>query len=619
MSHHPTPMRGASRIAIVAALAGVAMSACQPSNPSAAVSSAPAPLAAIPLATSGAPPIVPAPEMAALPPAPRANVGRLANTADRYAFADRAYAMESAFGDAPPDYTFDYADGQRPWAWQGDDHSTRFAEPLPSGGYRYYYYEPGAQTPYLVRDPGYSYAYDNGALVVVYDSHGRALPSDELDRQADLAGRVLARAEAIYLASQRQRREAVAAANWAARRSQIDAERAQWAADQAADQDWRAYHAQHDQQEQAQWSAEQYRREAQAARFAQNINDPQLAAQDWQAAQQAHARATADQTQSSARSGPFGFGRPPQPQTPGQQQQVQLPQQPQPGAAGPVNATGGPYAGRSGAAQVGASQAQLAAETAAAQAQAAKLAAERQAQAQAQLAAQTAAAQARARLAAERQAQAQHQAQLAAQAAAVQAAKLAAERQAQAQHQGQLAAQATAAQAAKLAAERQAAQLQAQHQAQLAAQAAAAQAARLAAERQAAQLQAQHQAQLAAQAAAAQTAKLAAERQAAQLQAQHQGQLAAQATAAQAAKLAAERQAAQLQAQHQAQLAAQAAAAQAAKLAAERQAAQLQAQHQAELVAAQQAKTPPQPTSAKTGQKRPPSNSVESGQPAGHD
>ena len=63
--------------------------------------------------------------------------------------ADRAYAMTDALDDAPPDYTFDYGDGERPWVWRGDDQSTQVAKSLPGGGDRYYYYEAGATTPYL--------------------------------------------------------------------------------------------------------------------------------------------------------------------------------------------------------------------------------------------------------------------------------------------------------------------------------------------------------------------------------------------------------------------------------------------------------------------------------------
>ena len=416
MIDSPILKHGVSRIAMITALAGLALSACQPSNQPAAVSSAPAPLAALALSTSGAPPIAPAPTADALPSAPPARVAQLADASEQYAFADRADAMSQALGDAPPDYTFDYDGGQRPWVWRSDNQSMRVAEALPGGGYRYYYYEPGSQTPYLVRDPVYSYGYDNGVLVVVYDSHGQALSWDDTQRQADAAGRFLARAEALFLAAQQDRREAVAEANWAAQRSQIAAEQAQWAADQAADAAWNAYHLAHEQQEEAQWDAEQYRREAQAARFAQAINDAQLAAQDWQAAQNAHNRAaaTGQLSPTSSHPGLFGLGGPPHPQPPAPPQpqapvqsaapavlsgplhvHVFPPGPPQPQVASgqpPLHLLAGPTAAQIAAnvaaqnaaahkAQLQAQQqAQLAAQSAAlAQANAAKLAAARQA------------------------------------------------------------------------------------------------------------------------------------------------------------------------------------------------------------------------------------------------
>jgi hypothetical protein len=282
---------GASRLGFAFGLAGLVLAGCKPAAQPAASSAAPPPLAALPLSTSGAPAIAPAPTADALPMAPRARTGRIADPRDRYAFADRAYAMNAGFGDAPPDYTFDYGDGERPWVWRGDDDSMRVAEPLPDGGDRYYYYDAGADTPYLVRDSDYSYGYDNGVLVVIYDRQGRALPPDELDRRADLAGRFLDRARAIHRTSLSQQRQAVAQANWVARRDAIAAERQQWADRQSADQDWRAYHDAHAQQDQAHWAAERYRREAEAARFAQTVEDRPRAQQDWQAAQKAQAPA----------------------------------------------------------------------------------------------------------------------------------------------------------------------------------------------------------------------------------------------------------------------------------------------------------------------------------------
>lgn len=310
---------GASRLVIAGVLTGALLAGCKPNTQqqAAAPSAAPSPLAAIPLADSGTAPVAPAPAASALPAAPPARVGRLANRTDYYAFADQAHAMNSGFGDAPPDYTFDYGDGERPWVWRGDDQSMRVAEPLPDGGDRYYYYEPGSDAPYLVRDPEYSYGYQNGVLVVIYDRSGRALPPDALDRRADVAGRFLARARAIHRASLERQREAVARANWEARRSRIDADRAQWAAAQAADQDWNAYHAAHEQDDRARWDAERYRREAEAARFDQSINDNQAAQRDWQAAQRAQGRAAANgqapAPPPAKPSGPFGFGPKPPP------------------------------------------------------------------------------------------------------------------------------------------------------------------------------------------------------------------------------------------------------------------------------------------------------------------
>ncbi len=274
-------------------IAGFALGGCNRNGQSSATSTAPPALAALPLSTDAAPAAVPAPVASALPPAPLAPVGRLADQSERYAFADRADAMNSGFGDAQPDYTFDYGGGERPWVWRGDDQSARIAEPLPGGRDRYYYYEPGARTPYLVRDRDYSYGYANGALVVIYDQHGRVLPPDYLSRQADLAGRLLSRAQAVREASERQQRQAVARSSWVARHDEMDAERNQWDAQQNSEQDWRAYHVQHEQEYQAHWDTERYRREAEAARFAQSSNDPQQAEHDWQAARQAQARAAA--------------------------------------------------------------------------------------------------------------------------------------------------------------------------------------------------------------------------------------------------------------------------------------------------------------------------------------
>jgi hypothetical protein len=302
MTYKRTLAGGASRLAAAFLISGLALAACKPA-PDAAnaaasnaatndadATNAPAPLAAIALASGPAAPITPAPLATALPAAPPAPVARLANPGDQYAFADRAAAANAGFGDAPPDYAVNYGGGVQPWVWRGDDRSTRVAEPLPGGGFRYYYYEPGATTPYLVRDPTYSYGYAGGSLAVVYDAHGRPVPPGVLSAQAALAGRFLYRAQQLYAASQQQH-EAVAQANWQARRAAIDSQREQWRADESANQAWAAYHAAHQQAYDSQWAAERYRREAEAARFAQSVHDTSQAQKDLQAAQEARARA----------------------------------------------------------------------------------------------------------------------------------------------------------------------------------------------------------------------------------------------------------------------------------------------------------------------------------------
>jgi len=284
-------LNGAARTALVACFAASALAAC---NQNGQATSAPTPAAALPLEMTATTPtaIAPAPTISQLPQGAPVRVGRLSDPDDTYAYADEADSENQAFGDAPPDYGFDYG-GTQPWVWYGDDHSERVSEPLPGGGYRYYYYQPGAQYPYLVRDPEYTYGYDSGVLVVVYDREGRALPPDGYNARVDAASRILARATALYLASQQQQHQAVVAANWEARQERTAPDNAAWQRAQAQQSGWAAYHAAHAQQEQAQWDQERFRREAEAARFAQATNHPEVAQRDWQAAQQAHAQAPA--------------------------------------------------------------------------------------------------------------------------------------------------------------------------------------------------------------------------------------------------------------------------------------------------------------------------------------
>ncbi|HEY5290175.1 MAG TPA: hypothetical protein VIJ59_09090, partial [Caulobacteraceae bacterium] len=157
----------ASGTVLVALIAGFGVS-CQKTAPAAPASlaQAPPPVATLPLSDAPATASAMAPPVSALP-AYQVRRARVARPQDEYAFADRADQAAYGFGDAPPDYAFEYQGG-RPWAWQGDDGHQVVVEPLPGGADRYYYYQPGASTPYFVRDRDYAYGYQDGALVVVY-------------------------------------------------------------------------------------------------------------------------------------------------------------------------------------------------------------------------------------------------------------------------------------------------------------------------------------------------------------------------------------------------------------------------------------------------------------------
>ena len=485
-------------------LAGLALSACNKTPTAQAPAAAPSPLAALPLTDSAAPPIAPAPPISALLPGPPVRVAQLRDPSQGYAYLDRAYAMGGALGDAPPDYAYDY-NGVRPWVWQGDDGSTRVVEPT-SDGDRYYYYDAGTDYPYLVRDRDHTYGYDNGELVMVYDQYGRELPQSTVDQQADFAGRYLARARALYDASRRQQREAVARANWESRRQEYYDEQNQWVQDQNQDADWRAYHDQHAQEERSHWSDEHYRRESEAAQFAQAINDTAMAARDLQAAHDEQAWAQ----QARAHPGGDRNGPPPPPlqMPPAAQTQVNRAGRPMSPNAPPQQPQAGAFASQQAAAQP--HQRAMAQANAQANAQAQAQARQRAAalgqsqQTQQQAAINAAASQhaaqnaALARAQAQRQAQqraAQSQAQATQRGAAVQAQRAAQQQAMQAQAaqraaamQGQRAAQQQAAQAQ---AGQRATAMQAQRAAQAQAQAQAGQRAAAMQAQRAAQQQAQ--------------------------------------------------------------------------------------------------------------------------------
>ncbi|MEP6830089.1 MAG: hypothetical protein ABI963_07095, partial [Rhizomicrobium sp.] len=194
--------------------------ATAPADTQTLAAAAPPPAAALPLTKAAPVAAKPAPAAKALPPAPPAPMRAAPDESERYAYLDRAYSMGRAFGDAPPDYTYDY-DDQQPMVWRSDDGYERVAEELPGGGVRYYYYQAGAGDPYLIQDPDYSYGYEGGELIVVYNADGAYLDEARARRQADMAGRYLARSRALYAASRRQQHEAVAQDYWNRQRARV--------------------------------------------------------------------------------------------------------------------------------------------------------------------------------------------------------------------------------------------------------------------------------------------------------------------------------------------------------------------------------------------------------------
>jgi uncharacterized membrane protein YgcG len=247
-----------------------ALSACgQPANDSqmTAATTLPELPATLPLDAGGSIAWPTAPEVAALPNAAPLRTVRVADQRDYYGYADAAYDYQEVLGDAPPDYYFDY-DGVDPWAWEGYDQSVVFLEPI-DDGYRYYYYRPGADTPYFVRDPYYGYGYDGDGLAVVYDRSGAVIPYNDYGASRDYAARYLVRGRDLYAASRRGDRRGVSAAAWAARQPTIFAARSQWAAVRERQPQWRQFHARAAPRQATYWREEAARRQADTQRFDQ--------------------------------------------------------------------------------------------------------------------------------------------------------------------------------------------------------------------------------------------------------------------------------------------------------------------------------------------------------------
>jgi hypothetical protein len=230
----------AAPLALALALAGCHRNQAQTGQAFYPATTLPPLPASLPLSTAPVTgPLMPAPPVTELPRARPIEEGYVPPDED-YAWIDRADMLFDTIGDAPPDYGFDY-DGVEPWAWETTDGYELIAEPI-DDGYRYYYYEPGDDAPFLVRDPYYSYGYGDGRLVAVY-AGGRLLGQAEAARQADAAARYWARAQGLRGADQALDRRPVSAFLWAQQRPLVAQARQQWTLARAQDPAWQQWRA----------------------------------------------------------------------------------------------------------------------------------------------------------------------------------------------------------------------------------------------------------------------------------------------------------------------------------------------------------------------------------------
>lgn len=184
---------------------------------------------------------------------------------DQYAWLALAALIGGLLADSPPDYGY-YYDGAQPWAWRTHDGYYRYAEPV-RGGYRYYYYEPRATRPFLVRDPLYSYGYRDDRLVVVYDRDGRILRHSRARDRRQVASAYFDRGERLYTAAQRGDRFGVSAPLWQQRRRAIVTEQQHWDRARERRKEWREWDNAHEEAAQRRWQRERRARRTAAQRF----------------------------------------------------------------------------------------------------------------------------------------------------------------------------------------------------------------------------------------------------------------------------------------------------------------------------------------------------------------
>ncbi|HEY0650861.1 hypothetical protein [Phenylobacterium sp.] len=193
-----------------------------------------------------------------------------------YQWAERAYGLQRTFYDAPPDYGF-YYDEVEPYVWETADDWALYAEPW-GGDYRYYYYEPGADFPYFVRDYEYGYAFGpTGVLIAVFDIGGRYLSRDVVYRVAPTAGRYYARGHDLRRASREARRVRIDDRVWVTEGPRVSRSAGPWLRAARDDKAWRQWRERDGDRELQRFQPETRRRQAAAEAWRDRMARQQVA------------------------------------------------------------------------------------------------------------------------------------------------------------------------------------------------------------------------------------------------------------------------------------------------------------------------------------------------------
>jgi len=193
-----------------------------------------------------------------------------------YQWAERAYGLQRTFYDAPPDYGF-YYDDVEPYVWETADDWALYAEPW-GADYLYYYYEPGAEFPYFVRDYQYGYAFaPTGVLIAVFDIGGRYLSRDVVYSVAPVAGRYYARGHDLRRASREARRVQVDDRVWVTEGPRVSRSAGSWLRAARDDKAWRQWRERDGDRELQRFQPETRRREAAAEAWRERMARQQVA------------------------------------------------------------------------------------------------------------------------------------------------------------------------------------------------------------------------------------------------------------------------------------------------------------------------------------------------------